>query len=99
RPRRSHSVYDARAATTAACAGPDRRLTPGETTMKHAVQLFLAMAAAAGTQAHAAELEPLQPGSQVRGEITLSAPLNHSDGSRSRLYTVEIGERELVGFD
>src|SRR5690606_22848692 len=67
--------------------------------MKHAVQLFLAMAAAAGAQAHAAEPEPLQPGSQVRGEITLSAPLNHSDGSRSRLYTVEIGERELVGFD
>ena len=67
--------------------------------MKHAVQLFLAVVAVAGAQAHAADPEPLQPGSQVRGEITLSAPLNHSDGSRSRLYTVEIGERELVGFD
>ena len=69
--------------------------------MNHGIQLLLAALAAAGAcaQARATDPEPLQPGSQVRGEITLSAPLNHSDGSRSRLYTIEIGERELVGFD
>lgn len=69
--------------------------------MKNPIQLVLAalVAAGVGAQARAANPEPLQPGSQVRGEITLSAPLNHSDGSRSRLYTIEIGERELVSFD
>lgn len=56
----------------------------------------------AGTLAgnlHAVEPEPLQHGVAVRGEITTSALLNHSDGSRSRLYQIGIGERELVSFD
>src|SRR5690554_6933757 len=69
--------------------------------MKHGIQLVLAalVAAGVGGNLRAAEPEPLQPGAQVRGEITSAAPLNHSDGSRSRLYVVEIGERELVSFD
>ena len=69
--------------------------------MKHGVQLVLAalVAAGVGGNLRAAEPEPLQPGEQVRGEITSAAPLNHSDGSRSRLYLVEIGEQELVSFD
>lgn len=69
--------------------------------MKHGIPLVLAVLVAAGVGGNlrAAEPEPLQPGAQVRGEITSAAPLNHSDGSRSRLYVVEIGERELVSFD
>lgn len=69
--------------------------------MKQAVQLALAALVAVGGTGvvRAAEPEPLQPGEQVRGEITSAAPLNHSDGSRSRLYLVEIGERELVSFE
>lgn len=69
--------------------------------MKHGVQLVLAVLVAAGVGGNlrAAGPEPLQPGAEIRGEITMSASLNHSDGSRSRLYLVEIGERELVSFD
>lgn len=67
--------------------------------MKQGFQLVLAVMAAIGHGAVAAEPAPLQPGTEVRGEITSSAPLNHSDGSRSELYVVEIGERELVSFD
>ena len=69
--------------------------------MKHGVQLVLAalVAAGVGGNLRAADPEPLQPGAEVRGEITSAAPLNHSDGSRSRLYLVEIGEQELVSFD
>lgn len=69
--------------------------------MKHGVQLALAalFAAGVGGDLRAADPEPLQPGDQARGEISSAAPLNHSDGTRSRLYTVEIGERELVRFD
>lgn len=68
--------------------------------MKHPVQLVLAALLAAGSGSlQAAEPEPLQPGTQVRGEITSASPRNHSDGSRSHLYVVEIGEDELVRFD
>lgn len=69
--------------------------------MKHGAQFVLAalLAAGFGGDLRAAGPEPLQPGNEARGEITSAAPLNHSDGTRSRLYTVEIGERELVRFD
>lgn len=69
--------------------------------MNRAVQLALAalVAATGAGNVCAAGPQPLQPGDEVRGEITSAAPLNHSDGSRSRLYQVEIGERELVSFD
>ncbi|MGY0559433.1 hypothetical protein ACW7G2_01730 [Luteimonas sp. A277] len=61
--------------------------------------LGVLIAAAVGGNLYAAEAEPLQHGVDMRGEITTSARLNHSDGSRSRLYQIEIGERELVSFD
>ena len=48
--------------------------------MKHAVQLVLAVVAGAGAQAHAADPEPLQPGSQVRGEITVDGELFYKNG-------------------
>lgn len=69
--------------------------------MNRAVQLAGAalVAAAWAGNLGAAEPQPLQPGDEVRGEITSAAALNHSDGTRSRLYLVEIGERELVSFD
>lgn len=54
---------------------------------------------ALGASVHAAEPELLQHGVDMRGEITTAARLNHSDGSRSRLYRIEIGEQELVSFD
>lgn len=66
--------------------------------MRQGLGLALAALCAAGS-AHAAGPEPLQPGEQIRGEITAATRLNHSDGSRSRLYLVEIGERELVSFE
>lgn len=70
--------------------------------MQYPSRLALAglIAAALGTTAaYAAEPEQLQHGVDARGEITMSARLNHSDGSRSRLYQLEIGERELVSFN
>lgn len=67
----------------------------------HPVQLAFAalLAVGVGADLRAADPEPLEPGSQARGEITGASSLNHSDGTRSRLYVVELGERELASFE
>lgn len=68
--------------------------------MKFGQQLVVAaLCAVAVGGVSAAEPASLQLGAQVRGEITTADPLNRSDGTRSRLYRVEIGEGQLVSFE
>lgn len=58
----------------------------------------IALAGMTAMPAWAQAPETLRIGSEVRGEITSSDPINRSDGSRSRTYEVTLSEGQLVSF-
>ncbi|MCD9030341.1 hypothetical protein LDO32_01140 [Luteimonas sp. Y-2-2-4F] len=66
-----------------------------------AVALAACLAAGTACTANTASAQtppPLTIGQQVRGEITSADPVNHRDGTRSKLYRVDLQEGQGVTF-
>jgi len=61
--------------------------------------LSLAIAAAVHAPAHAApSARPLAMNGETSGEITSSTPINHSDGTRSQLFSLQLAAGQAVSL-